>query len=144
MPIAKFQCHSCGLQFSSRVEKGISEKKCACGVVAPILGGSSISVGFSTPKIEGALMAQSTGMDSLDLSYDRVIGEDARQKWETIYTRRRDKWDIINSQKVQGKDLVRMRDGTYEAKPELGKELRGGRLSAMDNLKNQTTQTEEK
>lgn len=143
MPVVKFQCRSCGLLFSSRVEKGISEKKCACGVVASSVGGGSSSVGFATSKVEGVLQAQSTGMDSLDLSYDRVIGEDARQKWETIYGRRRDKWEIINSQKVHGKDIVRMRDGSYEAMPTIGGELREGRLSAMGNLKTQNTQNEE-
>ena len=82
---------------------------------------------------------------SFDLDFDRVIGEDARQKWETIYQRRRDKWDIINRNNVTGKEIVRMEDGSYDSVPDISSKMRTSRISAMDKIKTQThIETKEK
>jgi len=86
---------------------------------------------------------QTTGVDSFDLDFDRVIGEDARQKWEQIYQRRRDKWDLIEKHKVSGQDLIRMEDQTYEVLPEMGTNLRTSRMSAMENIKSENSNTQQ-
>jgi len=83
------------------------------------------------------MKAQSTGLESFDLDYDRVIGEDAKEKWETIYQRRRDKWDLIEQHQVQGRDLVRMKDQTYSVQPQMSNALRENRVSSMETIKNQ-------
>tara|TARA_B100000927_G_C16474392_1_gene472815 strand:- start:1936 stop:2241 length:306 start_codon:yes stop_codon:yes gene_type:complete len=95
-------------------------------------------VGF-TGKVDQSMKAQTTGFESFDLDFDRVIGEDARQKWEQIYRRRRDKWDIIESNKVTGNDLIRMPDQTYEVLPDMGETLRTSRVTAMDNMKSSSS-----
>ena len=98
----------------------------------------SASVGF-TSKVDQTMKVQSSGVDSFDLDFDRVIGEDAQQKWEQIYRRRRDKWDLIESHNATGKDLIRMDDQTYQVLPEMGNNLRSSRVSAMDNIKSSSS-----
>jgi len=93
-----------------------------------------LSVGFSS-KVSAEMKAQATGLESFDLDFDRVIGEDARQKWETIYERRRDKWDLIEQHKVEGRDLIRMKDQSYSVQPQMSSALRENRVSAMDTIK---------
>lgn len=131
MPILKFQCQSCGLLFKRRTKK--QAEKCACGEIVSSAKGS-LSVGFSS-DVEG-MDVQDTGMDSFDLDYDRVIGEDARKKWDTIYQRRKDKWDLINSNKgVSGADILREDDGTYLIHSHAGEVLRSNRDQAMETIK---------
>lgn len=131
MPILKFQCQSCGLLFKRRTKK--QTEKCACGeIVSPVKG--ALSVGFSS-DVEG-MDVQDTGMDSFDLDYDRVIGEDARKKWDTIYQRRKDKWDLIHSNNgVSGADILREEDGTYLIHSHAGEVLRSNRDQAMETIK---------
>ena len=138
MPILKFQCSSCGLSSRKRVGKQKSEIKCDCGMQAQVVQCVSASVGF-TSKVDQTMKVQSSGVDSFDLDFDRVIGEDAQQKWEQIYRRRRDKWDLIESHNVTGKDLIRMDDQTYQVLPEMGNNLRSSRVSAMDNIKSSSS-----
>jgi hypothetical protein len=138
MPILKFQCSSCGLSSRKRVGKQTNEIKCDCGMQAQVVLSASASVGF-TSKVDQTMKVQSSGVDSFDLDFDRVIGEDAQQKWEQIYRRRRDKWDLIESHNVTGKDLIRMDDQTYQVLPEMGKNLRSSRVSAMDNIKSSSS-----
>lgn len=138
MPILKFQCTSCGLSLSKRVSKTINAIKCDCGKEARVASGVSASVGF-TSQVDQTMKAQTTGVESFDLDFDRVIGEDARQKWEHIYKRRRDKWDLIEKNEVTGNDLIRMSDHTYEVLPEMSQNLRTSRVSAMDNMKSSSS-----
>ena len=138
MPILKFQCGSCGLSLRKRVRRGTDTIKCDCGDQARVENTVSASVGF-TGKVDQSMKAQTTGVESFDLDFDRVIGEDARQKWEQIYKRRRDKWDIIESNKVTGNDLTRMPDQTYEVLPDMGETLRTSRVTAMDNMKSSSS-----
>jgi len=140
MPIVKFQCHSCGLLLTKRVSRSIQSLKCECGSDATLKEGNGLSVGFSS-QVDNSMKVQDTGMDSFDLDFDRVIGEDARQKWEQIYQRRRDKWDLIHKHDVLGKDLIRMEDQTYEVLPEMGDTLRTSRVTAMDIIKRETSET---
>lgn len=140
MPILKFQCHSCGLLLTKRVSRAVQSLKCDCGEIALPKEGGAISVGFNS-KVDESMKVQDTGIDSFDLDFDRVIGEDARQKWEQIYQRRRDKWDLIHKHNVLGKDLIRMEDQTYEVLPEMGDTLRTSRITAMDIIKNDNPET---
>tara|TARA_B100000424_G_scaffold192206_1_gene149814 strand:- start:795 stop:1172 length:378 start_codon:yes stop_codon:yes gene_type:complete len=125
------------------VSRGTESTKCDCGQQAYIDGYISASVGF-TSGVDESMKVQTTGVDSFDLDFDRVIGEDARQKWEQIYRRRRDKWDLIEKHKVSGADLIRMEDQTYEVLPEMGTNLRTSRMNAMENIKSNNSNQQEK
>ena len=136
MPVKKFQCRACGLSSRKRTTRDTLTISCDCGEQA-MAEGASVSVGFVS-SVNKTMKTQETGMDSFDLDFDRVIGEDARQKWETIYQSRRDKWDIINKNNVTGKEIVRMEDGSYDSIPEISTNMRTSRISAMDKIKTQT------
>lgn len=131
MPILKFQCQQCGLLFKKRTRS--QTEKCACGEMVTSQRGT-LSVGFSS-DVEGQ-SAQDTGMDSFDLDYDRVIGEDARKKWNTIYERRKDKWSLIHSSEgARGADILREDDGSYLIHSHAGEVLKSNRDRAMETIK---------
>jgi len=139
MPIIRYLCDSCGLSFRKR--STLESVSCDCGQIA-YSEKKDLSVGFSS-DVSGSLEVQSTGIESLDLDFDRVIGEDARQKWDAIYQRRKDKWDILNDNEgATGYDLLREDDGTYSLHREAGEVLKDYRDGAMEIIKN--TQTEAK
>ena len=139
MPILRFQCPSCGLSFKKRVSRSAEESECrSCGGPSFIEGSVKLSVGFGS-DVSG-LKAQDTGMESLDLDYDRVVGEDARQKWDMIYQRRRDKWALINQNKGStGRDILRADDGSYLIHRHAGSVLEKNRNLAMDTIKSKTS-----
>lgn len=79
-------------------------------------------------------------MESLDLDYDRVVGEDAKKKWDMIYQRRRDKWALINQNKGStGRDILRADDGSYLIHRHAGSVLEKNRNLAMDTIKSNTS-----
>jgi len=142
MPIMRFLCVSCGLSFRKRTNQNTAS--CECGSTAQVEFESHISVGFSS-TVSGAV-AQDSGIESVDLNFDRVIGEDARQKWDDIYRRRSDKWDLINENKssgITGYDLLRNDDGSYMINPNAGAVLREHRNHAMDIITEQHHSTKE-
>tara|TARA_B100000073_G_scaffold43290_1_gene32272 strand:+ start:244 stop:486 length:243 start_codon:yes stop_codon:yes gene_type:complete len=79
------------------------------------------------------------------MDYDRVIGEDAKAKWDLIYRRNRDKWDIVQSSpNTSGLDIMRLPDGTYESLPEPSKVYRETRQDSMNKLDKQRTSSSTK
>ena len=72
MPILKFQCGSCGLSSRKRVRRGTDTIKCDCGEQARVESTISASVGF-TGKVDQSMKAQTTGFESFDLDFDRVM-----------------------------------------------------------------------
>lgn len=101
------------------------------------------SVGFSA-NVESSMKVQSSGIESFDMSFDRVIGEESKQKWDTIYHRRKDKWDIIhNNEGTNGYDIMRLPDGHYESLPKQAKMFRDARQENMSKLKSQENQVKE-
>jgi len=120
MPILSYQCHSCGLSQKKRTPKALESVTCVCGSLALPAEVGEVSVGFTTSVVnkQGLVKAQDSGMESFDLNYDRVIGEDAAEKWDVIYHRKRDKIDLLESSKgTSMKDVMRLPDGTYAVKP---------------------------
>jgi hypothetical protein len=71
------------------------------------------------------------------MDYDRVIGEDAQAKWDTVYRRNRDKWDILHSTGDSGNDIMRLPDGSYDSLPEPAKVYRETRQDGMNKLEQQ-------
>lgn len=144
MPILKFQCDSCGLLQRKRVSVQVQSIDCTCGEKSFVEGSApKSSVGFSA-NVESSMKVQSSGIESFDMSFDRVIGEDSKQKWDAIYQRRRDKWDIIhNNEGTNGYDIMRLPDGHYESLPKQAKMFRDAREENMSKLKSQNNQVKE-
>ena len=144
MPILKFQCHTCGLFQRKRVARQVKSIDCTCGETAFVEGTTpNMTVGFSA-NVEKSMKVQSSGMESFDLEFDRVIGEDSRDKWDTIYRRRRDKWDLIHKNEgTSGYDIMKMPDGHYETLPQKAKVFRDARQENMRKLKTQKTKNKE-
>jgi hypothetical protein len=137
MPILKFQCTSCGFSQRKRVSRGTDVISCTCGESAFAEGSPNITVGFQA-DVSRSLQVQDSGIESFDMDYDRVIGEDAKAKWDTIYRRNRDKWDIVqSSQNTTGLDIMRLPDGTYESLPESATGYRETRQDSMNKLDQQ-------
>jgi predicted nucleic acid-binding Zn-ribbon protein len=131
MPILSFQCQKCGLSFKKRTKS--SSHECECGNLVYANTGD-LSVGFKSDV--DSTMAQDTGMESLDLNFDRVIGEDARQKWDAIYQRRKDKWDLLNAnQGVDGSHILRTEDGNYVVNSNKSQSIKSQRDYGMDKIK---------
>jgi hypothetical protein len=144
MPILKFQCQSCGLLQRKRVPTQKESIDCSCGEKAFLEGSTpNSSVGFSA-DVEGTMRVQTSGIESFDLNFDRVIGEESKQRWDTIYQRRKDKWDIIHSNEgTNGYDIMRLPDGHYESLPKQAKMFRDAREENMSKLKSQNKSVKE-
>jgi len=140
MPINRYLCSSCGLSFRKR--SSLESMVCDCGEKA-YSEKRGLSVGFSA-EVSGHFQTQSTGMESLDLDFDRVIGEDARQKWDAIYQRRKDKWDLLSEHRgATGYDLLRDDEGGYLLNQEAGEVLKDYRDGAMEIIRTKPTEAKE-
>ena len=137
MPIIKFQCHSCGLLQRKRVRE-VLPIVCSCGETVYAEGSRPLSsVGFSS-EVEGSVKTQTSGIESFDLDFDRVIGQDSKQKWDIIYQRQRDKLEILNrSETTSGYDIKRLPDGGYDSLPEEAKVFRENRQENMRKIRTQ-------
>ena len=143
MPILKFQCTVCGLSQRKRVSRGTESISCTCGSTAFLNGSPNATVGFEA-NISNSLKVQDSGIESFDMDFDRVIGEDAQKKWEAIYQRRRDKWDIIHSNPgTDGFDLMKLPDGSYESIPTTAQVYRETRQDSMNKLNLQQSSSKE-
>jgi hypothetical protein len=82
--------------------------------------------------------AHTSGIESFDLDFDRVIGEESKQKWDTVYRRQRDKWDVLHqSDSASGYDIMRLPDGSYGYLPEKAKVFRENRQDNMRKIRTQ-------
>ena len=142
MPILKFQCTSCGLSQRKRVPKSTDKISCACGESAYAEGSPNLTIGFQA-EVTQSLRVQDSGIESFDMDYDRVIGEDAKAKWDIVYKRNRDKWDIIHEAQATGNDIMRLPDGHYDALPDPAKKYREVRQDSMKKLDQQRSSSKE-
>ncbi len=138
MPILKFQCTSCGFSQRKRVSRGTDMISCtSCGESAFAEGSPNLTVGFQAP-VSTSLKVQDSGIESFDMDYDRVIGEDAKEKWDLIYKRNKHKWNIVHSNpETTGLDIMKLPDGTYESLPDPAKVYRETRQDSMNKLEQQ-------
>lgn len=113
MPIIKFQCMSCGLSFSKRVSIETTTQSCTnCKAICSSATQGGVSIGYNNVQVD-SVKPQSTGLESLDTNFERVMAQDSKQKWEHIYNRRKTKWDLINETKGSGYDIVVTDTGDY-------------------------------
>jgi len=99
-------------------------------------------VGFTFNQPTSGITPQNTGIASLDASYDRVIAQDAAQKWEMVNKRDALKRDVLRQNPNSSKaDLSKNVDGTYRVmKPEERKAAETARVidavATLTNRKN--------
>lgn len=112
MPVFRYQCGSCGLNFSARVAGATNSTKCeSCGAPAEKTMPRGFSV-TSSVATEG-LSAPMSGISSHDYQIDRIVGEDSKTKWKTIASRQKAKRDVIEASGKTGYDLAKKIDGSY-------------------------------
>jgi hypothetical protein len=123
MPSFNFQC-ACGVRFPKSVSRDIKEMPCpSCGNPAKRLLPSSVSVSYQG-NVQG-IKPPSTGIAAVDTSVDRVIGEDAQNKWGLIRERQDYKKEVLRKHPGStGFDLTKGVDGDYTVMTESQKRSR--------------------
>ena len=143
MPILKFQCTSCGFSQRKRVSRGTEKVACtSCGESAFAEGSPNLTVGFQA-NVSQSMRVQDSGIESFDMDYDRVIGEDAKAKWDVVYRRNKDKWNLLHSAGGSGNDIMRLPDGSYDSLPDPAKVYRETRQEGMNKLEQQRSSSKE-
>ncbi len=113
MPILKFQCQSCGLSFSKRVSTDIKSQACtSCGKEAYSSNQGGASIGYSAIQVQ-EVKPQSTGVENLDTSFERVMMQDSLRKWEIAKQRHKDKVELLDKTKGSAYDIVIGYDNEY-------------------------------
>ncbi len=101
MPLYKYQCFECGLEFEE-LRPASKREECPCPSCS-IMAKKLISSGsFQFQHKPTGPIPQNTGVASVDYNYDKVIGRDAAQKWEKIEERRSQKLRFLEEQKRNG------------------------------------------
>ena len=114
MPVYSYQCMSCGLRFERRASMSERAKQnCDCGQPAQQSVPDDLSFNFNQPT--SGIMPQNTGIAAIDASFDRVVAQDAAQKWAAIEQRNASKRAVLRENPNATKaDLGRNPDGTYK------------------------------
>lgn len=112
MPLYKYQCYECGLQFKVRVTRSRSSTQpCkSCGGEAKRSLPTSLNHGFEV-ETEG-LSQPNTGISSVDYDFDHVIHSDSNKKWRLIDRRQQAKRELIRGSSTSARNVVRVGD-TY-------------------------------
>jgi len=111
MPTYRFQCDSCGLNFTAQKNPDTTETKCECGAMAKRDLPRDVNVTVSGGNVDTSKDA--TGLSGIDYNFDRAVGESSRKNWKAISQRQREKIDIVRANNATGWDLSRMPDGGY-------------------------------
>lgn len=119
MPVFEFQC-DCGVKFeaSAPMSKAKDPKPCPdCSKLAARVMPEDLN-GVFNQTVNGP-GPQNTGLSSLDAHIDRVIGDSARQGWETVDKRIAAKRKVLRETGAKSETLSRNPDGSYRVrKPE--------------------------
>lgn len=138
MPILKFQCFTCGLASKQRVSLGTTKTTCPSCKGESILEGQPEMASTSYSANVEQLGLQTTGVEASDLNFDRIVAEDARNKWEQIYARRQAKWDLLDESKgASGSDIVRLPNGEYLVNKTVSSDLSSRRETTRDIMEKQ-------
>jgi len=119
MPLFEFQC-PCGIKFEkiiSVVSQDVPQACPDCLGLVERLPPEDVSGSFNQ-KADG-MGPQNTGVEGFDAYTDQVIGDHARQGWESIRERQAAKAGVLSKHpdKATG-DLSMTPDGDYEVLPE--------------------------
>ena len=113
MPIFKYHCSSCGLQFGAmQPTQGAKEslpcKRCRSGASRQLSAAS-----FKFAHRPDGPAPQNTGASSVDLDVDVVIGRSAAQNLAEFQRRQDYKRRVISANHTTGDHLSRLDDGEY-------------------------------
>ena len=111
MPAYRFQCESCGLNFTAQRKLDTTETPCECGAVAKRVLPQTVNVTVSGGSVDTS--REATGLSGIDYNFDRAVGESSRRNWKALSERQREKIDLVRVNGVTGWDLSRNPDGTY-------------------------------
>ena len=114
MPIYRWQCFKCGLQFDAGVPISKRHEKQPCPECkAPSERAMPDKVeGFFDKKVTGP-GPQNTGLSQLDAHIDRTIGAHAKQGWDAQLKRLQDKRKVMAKTGASGEKLSKNLDGSY-------------------------------
>jgi putative FmdB family regulatory protein len=119
MPTYEFQCKECGLRFEAVGDATKSEdpREChCCGHQAERIPHTEVNFHFDA-KTSG-LTPQNTGVSGIDYEVDKIIANDAEEKWDQINARDESKRRILRDYPDTTKeDLSREPDGSYSVMP---------------------------
>lgn len=104
MPIYKYQCYNCGLEFE---EMRIPAKRetCPCPSCKELAEKQVSSGNFTFQHNPTGPVPQNTGVASIDYDFDKTIGRDSEQKWKAIDQRRSDKVSFIERERRKGNNI---------------------------------------
>lgn len=114
MPVYRYQCHECGLQFelACPVSSRDKEQPClSCDEMTKRMMPEGVN-GFFNKDVTGPI-PQNTGISGLDAHIDRTIGASAQKGWEAQNKREQEKRRILARSENEGKTLSRNPDGSY-------------------------------
>ena len=116
MPLYRYQCENCGLQFDARVSAANATEAypcLSCETPSNRLVPESMTSTYN-PSGDGTIRPQNTGVNSYDANVDRVIGDHAKSSYEHISKRHARKREIIRDNPgISGHDLSRTDDNDY-------------------------------
>ena len=113
MPIFKYFCQNCGLQFGSLQRVGVEKDALPCKRCGE---GASRRVSTSSFKFAhrpDAPVPQNTGATSVDHDVDVVIGRSAQQNLREYQKRQDQKRGVITANHTTGDHLSRLDNGEY-------------------------------
>lgn len=110
MPLYKYQCYECGLQFKARVQRSKSDTQpCkSCKAEAKRSLPSGLNHGFEA-NVDG-LAQPNTGIASIDYDVDRVVYVDSNKKWKVINKRQQVKREMVRGSNSSPRNIVRVGD----------------------------------
>lgn len=117
MPLYQYLCGPCNLRFEAAGGSAAAAKPAACprcSRPAPRAVPQNLRVAYNA-QVSG-VAPQNTGLTGVDASYDRVIGQHARQGWDAQRRRVADKRGILERNPgIRGEDIKRLPGkNTYE------------------------------
>tara|TARA_B100000900_G_scaffold408097_1_gene421836 strand:- start:405 stop:872 length:468 start_codon:yes stop_codon:yes gene_type:complete len=104
MPLYKYQCYECGLEFEE-LRKLSQRETCTCPSCGSEASKKVSSGNFAFQHKPTGPVPQNTGVASIDYDFDKTIGRDAEQKWKTIDQRRADKISFVERERRKGNQI---------------------------------------
>lgn len=114
MPVYRWQCFDCGLQFdaSAPLSQRNEKKPCPeCKTLSERAVPESVN-GFFNKSVTGPV-PQNTGISQLDAHIDRAIGTHARQGWEAHQQREVEKRRTVTESGAEAAHVSKNPDGSY-------------------------------
>ena len=113
MPIFKYQCSDCGLQFGSMQSKKAVKETVPCKKCGETASRQVSAPSFTFAHRPGAPGPQNTGATTVDHDVDVVIGRSAKANLLEFQKRSDYKRRVIDANNTTGDNLSRLDDGEY-------------------------------